>query len=145
MTPRAGCIYRHDAFYLSRANGKPRPKYLLVLAVSKGGDVVARLLTSRHAAQRPTSPPCFHGDPWPGFFLGVLGGNLVSSSWLDLRPLEDFRAEDFTVNLRLGTLRKVTELPARLLRSAMACVAAANDTTQQQAQDIHATLAELPA
>jgi hypothetical protein len=66
-----GRIFRHEQFYLDRDTGLLRPKYFLVLAVQSSGDCVARLLTSR-AHGRPEDPPCFHGTPYPGFFLDVL-------------------------------------------------------------------------
>jgi len=55
-----GDIYRHEAFYTDLSTGKLEPKYLLILAVPRGDDIVARLLTSR-AHGRPETPPCFHG------------------------------------------------------------------------------------
>ena len=57
------------------------------LAVLPGGDLVGRDLTSR-AHGRPVAPPCYHGDPYPGFYLGILGGQLQRESWLDLRTLK---------------------------------------------------------
>ncbi|WP_257386495.1 hypothetical protein [Tahibacter caeni] len=83
-----GDICCHDQFYQD-ANGQLRPKYFLVPARTAQGDVIARLLTSRYREFRPVDPPCHHGDPYPGFYFGVLGGPLTRESWLDLRPFDD--------------------------------------------------------
>jgi len=45
-----GQIYRHEDFYFSAETGRYVPKYFAVLALTPGGDVVARLLTSRARA-----------------------------------------------------------------------------------------------
>ena len=89
-----GRIYRHEQFYLDRDTGLLKPKYFLVLAVQSSGDCVARLLTSR-AHGRPEQPPCFHGTPYPGYFLGIPGQGLGVRTWIDLRFLEDFDGLDF--------------------------------------------------
>ncbi len=91
---QVGEIYRHEAFYLNQESGEFEPKYLLLLATLPSGDFVARLLTSR-AHGRPEDPPCFHGNPYPSYYLGVLGGPLGAKSWLDLRFLEDFDELEF--------------------------------------------------
>jgi hypothetical protein len=70
---QSGEIYRHDAFYRDMESGQTQRKYLVILAHTDGGDIVARLLTSR-AHGRPENPPCFHGLPYPGFYLGVMAG-----------------------------------------------------------------------
>ncbi len=85
MPARIGHVYRDSAFYVEPQTGELKPKYFLVLAAPERGDIVVRLLTSRYAGMRPENPACFHGDPYPGFFLGVLGGELGAKSWLDLR------------------------------------------------------------
>jgi hypothetical protein len=72
----SGAVYRHDRFYLDRETGELRAKFLLFLAPMRGGDWVARLLTSREN-MRPRVPPCFLGDPYPGYYLGVPGPPLV--------------------------------------------------------------------
>ena len=74
-----GQIYRHDRFYKNE-NGEWQTKYLLVLTGSPDGDVVFRLLTSRAHCRRE-NPRCYHGDPYPGFFLGYLGRELTAKSW----------------------------------------------------------------
>ncbi len=136
MPAQTGRVYRDDAFYPDPATGELKPKYFLVLAAPARGDIVARLLTSRYAGMRRESPPCFHGDPYPGFYLGVLGGVLNAKSWLDLRPLADLDRWDFARHEDAGRIHEVTTLPPELLRAAMECAAAADDTTRAQERAI---------
>ena len=144
MPARIGHVYRDSAFYVELQTGELRPKYFLVLAAPERGDIVVRLLTSRYAGVRPDNPACFHGDPYPGFFLGVLGGELGARSWLDLRALDDLDRWDFDRLEHAGRLREVMSLPSFKLRSALQCAAGADDTTRQQERLIRDALASVP-
>lgn len=138
-----GEIHHHRHFYLDRETGEFRGKFLLTLATLPSGDLVARLLTSRPHG-RPTSPPCYHGDPYPGFYLGVLGGPLRRESWLDLRGLNDFDADRVTREKSKGDLTFVMKLDSANLRQALDCAAAANDTTRLQERAMRDLAARLP-
>ena len=135
-----GVIFRHDLFYRDELTGERLPKYLAVLAVLPGGDLVFRLLTSRQLGRREQPPRC-HGDPYPGFFLGVLGGPLTQKSWLDLRGIEDFESGEFRTELAKNILQPVMRLNGEALRAAMECAAAASATTVAQEQAIRDQLA----
>jgi len=128
VTP--GQIYRHDHFYRDAA-GHWQTKYLLVLTGTPDGDVVFRLLTSR-AHGRPEQPPCYHGNPYPSFYLGHLGGALTAKSWLDLRRHDDYDGISFAADLIAGDLLPVATLPQETLCQALNCAASADDTTRQQ-------------
>ncbi|MFO1428928.1 MAG: hypothetical protein U1F76_02125 [Candidatus Competibacteraceae bacterium] len=125
-----GRIYRHDRFYKDE-NGKWQIKYLLVLTTSPDGDVVFRLLTSR-AHGRPENPRCYLGYPYPGFFLGYLGGELTAKSWLDLRIQDDYDNTAFANDQAAGCLTLIFTLPLVTFCEALDCVAGADDTTRQQ-------------
>lgn len=125
-----GHIYRRDRYYRN-ASGQWQSKYLLILTVTLGGDVVFRLLTSR-AHGRPESPPCYHGDPYPSFYLGYLGGALTSKSWLDLRRQDDYDGVLFTADLTARDLSFIAILANDILCQALDCAANADDTTRQQ-------------
>lgn len=56
--------------------------------MESGEDWVARLLTSRGNMRKET-PPCSLENPYPGFFLGVIGDPLSLKTWVDLRWLAD--------------------------------------------------------
>jgi hypothetical protein len=99
---RPGQVLGHPRYYRNQ-QGTWQLKYVLVLAGSPGGDVIHRVLTSR-AYGRPKSPPCYHGDPYPGFYLGRLGGPLSTDSWLDLHDADDFDGDCFLEWLRGGLL-----------------------------------------
>lgn len=126
---KVGEVWAHDAYYLD--GDTFRKKYLLALAVLPGGDVVYRLLTSRQNS-RPTDPACFHGLPYPAYYLGVLGRGLDKDSWLDLRECEDLDSYEFSKLYREGVLWHVGLLTKEQLCEALACVANADDTTGRQ-------------
>ncbi len=126
-----GEIYRHSGFYVDRETGELRSKYLLLLAATRSADWVARLLTSRENG-RPRVPPCYHGDPYPGFFLGVLGHPLNVDSWVDLRYMQDIDSDKATARIADGVFVKVGSIGDDMLCRVLECVAAAPDTTIAQ-------------
>lgn len=107
------------------------------------GDWVFRLLTSCEQGRR-RDPPCYHGEPYPGYFLGMLGGPLARDTWVDLRPCPDADIDDVQALIRKGVMRLVTRLTGSRLRAALECTAAAADTTRQQEQAIRDVLAGMP-
>ena len=125
-----GQIFRHVRYYRAQS-GQWKTKYLLVLAGSPSGDIIYRLLTSR-AYNRPKDPPCFHGVPYPGFYLGLIGAPLTADSWLNLHQADDYEGLAFSADLNRGLIQCVRTLPQALLRAALDCVANADDTTRQQ-------------
>lgn len=137
-----GQIYRHEDFYFSAETGHYEPKYFIALASTPGGDVVARLLTSR-AHGRPENPPCFHGNPYPGFFLDVLGPPLGTKSWVDLRGFEDLDIGDARRRQERQRISLVATLSNATLVALLECVANADDTTKLQEQSIRNQLATL--
>lgn len=138
---KPGEIHRHEAFYRSPETGAMEPKYLLALARTPGDDIVARLLTSR-AHARPENPRCFHGFPYPGFYLGVLGSGLNQKSWVDLRYLDDLDSADVLRLHKKGVLVSVMALDAELFWGALDCAAAAPDTTVLQERCMRDQLAK---
>lgn len=139
---RSGEIYRHEAFYLNAETGELEPKYLLLLATLSSDDLVARLLTSRQHGRRE-NPPCFHGHPYSGFYLGVLGGPLTAKSWVDLRYLEDFDGLEFQRRLTTKRVSFVMTISKDVLAEALACAAGADDTSRLQERAIRDELSRL--
>lgn len=125
-----GQVYLHSRFYKDE-RGRPLPKYLVVLAIAPGGDIVFRLLTSQPHG-RPENPRCYHGDPYPGFYLGVLGDPLILPTWIDLRKSDDYEETEFREDLNSGIISKVLVIPQDLFCDALTCAANAEDTTRQQ-------------
>lgn len=139
---RPGDIYRHDCFYRDEETGELLPKYLLVLAVPEGDDIVTRLLTSR-AHGRPETPPCYHGRPYGGYFLGVPGAPLTEKTWIDLRPFDDLDPAEFRKREANGILVRALVLESATLRADLECVAGSDDTTRRQEGHLRDTLAAL--
>lgn len=143
MHVAVGAILRHPRFYIDAEIGVLKPKFLLVLAAPAQTDVVFRLLTSRHPELRPEQPRCYHGAPYPGFYLGVPGGALDARTWVDLRGMDDYDRADFERDLDRRLLEPQAPLAGLILREALECAAAADDTTRQQEQLIRDALATL--
>lgn len=137
---QAGDIYRHEDFYRDPRTGTLAPKYLLFLARTPSDDLVARLLTSRPHG-RPESPPCFHGNPYPGFYLGYLGGALSAKSWVDLRKLDDIDFSSATRRKKEGVMQLVLTLEQKRTIDVLECAAGADDTTRQQEKSMRDELA----
>jgi hypothetical protein len=139
---QAGDILRHTQFYADTETGELKAKYPLVLAMPTGGDVVVRLLTSRQHG-RPESPPCYHGMPYPSYFLGIPCQPLSKNTWLDLRYLDDLDPDDLLKLVRKNIISLDGSLPKPVLISAMDCAANADDTTRQKSRLIRDALAAL--
>ncbi len=138
-SPMPGQIFRHPRYYRDESGWQT--KYLLVLTVS-ADDLIYRLLTSRPHG-RPEQPPCYHGDPYPGFYLGVLGGALGAKTWLDLRQQDDYDRRTFSKHLAEGLLTLQTTLPKAQLCATLDCAANADDTTRQQSRLMRDTRARI--
>jgi len=139
---KPGDIYRHDRFYVDSTTGEVRPKYLLFMAPTRSGDWVVRLLTSR-AHARPRQPPCFHGDPYPGYFLGAPGPPIERDTWIDLRGCSDVDVDEARVLIAKGVMHNVSRVESAQFRPALECAAGAADTTRHQEQAIRDQLARL--
>lgn len=137
-----GEVWRHERFYRNAETGRLEAKYLLCLARTPAGDFVARLLTSR-AHGRPEQPRCYHGNPYPGFYLGVPGNPLTAKTWLDLRHLDDLDEFEVALKSRERALTPVMTLDQETLAAAIECVAGADDTTRYQEQALREQLARM--
>lgn len=135
-----GHIY-HFADYVF-TDGASKNKYLLLLAVSRSGDYIFRLLTSRSHG-RSIHPPCHHGNPYPSFYLDTAGGMLPKQSWLDLCKQDDYDQQDFDSELSTGRINLIGSVPAPMFRAALQCVAGADDTTYAQEQALRDMLSGL--
>jgi hypothetical protein len=138
----SGEIYRHEQFYIDRETGEFKPKYFIVLATTPSEDIIARLLTSRSHGRRE-NPPCFHGDPYPGYFLGVPGDPLAHKSWVDLRKFDDLDGLTLQRDQKRNLIRLATALADSVLFAVMECVANAADTTNMQSRIFLDTLSTL--
>jgi hypothetical protein len=137
-----GEILYNPRHYVDAQTGESMPKYFLILSFTRADDAIVRLLTSRQHG-RPEDPCCYHGDPYPSFYLGVLGGRLPQKSWLDLRNHPDLESALLQQRLRSGSIKLVMRLELPQLMLAMECAAAAADTTREQEQCIRDALSRL--
>ncbi|CAE6971636.1 hypothetical protein R69608_07649 [Paraburkholderia nemoris] len=128
--PSAGDIWLEPCHYQDD-DGIWHPKYLLILAFTRGGDIVYRVLTSRSNG-RPKRPACYQGDPYASFYLGVLGGPLCKDSWVDLQYADDYDGRSFTKAQSAGALKLVASLTPAILCPVLACAIGAADTTKAQ-------------
>ena len=138
---RPGDIYRDNAFYVA-PTGELKRKFLLVLAAPVKRDVVIRLLTSRPHG-RPENPPCFHGAPYAGYFLGVPGGELNQKTWVDLRPQGDLDVIACRGQEEKGLMERTLVLDEVITASVIECVAGADDTTREQENLLRDALAAM--
>lgn len=131
--PNPGEIWRDSEYYPDAETGEFLPKFLLVVGVRPAdGDVVYKLLTSK-AHGRPQEPTCFHGFPYPGYFLGILRTPLLPlNTWVDLRESEEYDRRDFDRFQQRGRLDYVHTLPQETFIDAARCVAGAPDTLKRQ-------------
>lgn len=105
-------------------------------------NIVYRLLTSR-AHARPETPPCYHGDPYPSFYFGLIGASLTAKSWLDLRRQDDYDARSFAQAIATGRLAMQIAVPPAQLCAVLDCAANADDTSRQQTRQMLDTRARL--
>lgn len=136
--PKSGEIWLDHDFFDGIT---PKRKYMLIMAVEQG-DITYRLLTSQQHG-RPEEPPCFHHDPYNGFYLGVLGAPLVKQSWLDLSLTDDMDVVAFGRMERASRLTKIMDLHPSVFCPALRCTIGAGDTTNRQAKRIGDVVAKL--
>ncbi len=129
-------------FYRDRLTGEVKRKFFVVLAQLPSEDLVVRLLTSRSHG-RPETPRCYHGLPYPGFYLGVLGGRFSKQSWLDLRYLDDLDPAPAAGLRKRAVLEHVGTLDLAMFGDLLDCAARADDTTKAQEKAMRDELARL--
>ena len=140
---KPGSIYHHSQFYRDQS-GQFKAKFFLVLAHSTSDEIVARLLTSKPHGRRK-NPPCFHGLPYPGYYLGNLNGVMRHETWVDLRALEDFDGKALAEFEAESIVEPITELTRDRFIDVLDCAASAEDTTRYQEsliRDLRAKIAE---
>ena len=142
--PNIGEVWKHTAFYTDVNTGEELPKYLLILGFDSSRDVVYKLLTSR-SGTRSQNPSCYHGDPYPGYYMGILlpTGSLCKETWLDLRESENFDSYDFEALISSSTLSHVHTIPSDVLCPLLSCAAESSDVSRRQKDIIYASRSEL--
>lgn len=139
-----GQIWRDDCYYLDRQTGECQRKYLLVLAVdARSGDIVTAVFTSKPNGL-VEQPPCNHGPPRAGYFVGTPRGVLARPTWVDFNSLQDLDAADLPRLQRSGRLSVLAQvLPVPLFCAVLRCLLQYDDLTGRQARLVGDVAAQL--
>jgi hypothetical protein len=143
MPPALGQVWRWADFYPDRETGELLPKYVAILALAQGGDVVMRLLTSQENLRSRAG--CSHDSTRPGFYLGVLDphGRLHEQSWIDLREFDNIDQPIWDRLVGEAKLTHELDLSIDVLCEILQCAIGAPDTTRQQQIAMYASRAQL--
>lgn len=136
-----GEVWRHVEYYFDNDTNRWMPKFVLVLGITVGGDVVVRTFTSReHLRERDA---CSHDATRPGFFLGVVNPalGLGRETWLDLRGTDDIDLDFWNSLVQAGTLIRVCVLPQPTMCPLLLCSIGAPDTLRIQVDALYASRA----
>ena len=134
-----GEVYLHADYYQNPDGNNE--KFLVILASCPAGDYIYKLLTSRENG-RPRNPACYHGDPYPSYFLDTLGGIMRRESWVDLRAADDYDSYHFRSRVDDGIITLIGQIPHDELLALLECVAGSDDVTLRQERSIRDALAE---
>lgn len=118
-----GQIWQDDCYYLDKATGECKRKFLLILAVDpKSGDCVTVVFTSQPNGL-PEHPACYIGNPRSGFYLGVPGDAFYKETWLDFNCFETLDSIDLNLHVKSGRTKLIKQtLPAETFCAALRCV-----------------------
>ena len=143
MRPKVGEIWLHTAFYHCKESGELLPKFLAILGITQGSDIVLRLLTSRPNLRELAK--CSHDETTPGYFLGAFDpeNGLRNDTWLDLRGLEDLDVLQWDRTFAKGVLTKKSTIPADEFCDLLLCAIRARDTSGYQETALYATRTNL--
>lgn len=132
-------LWRDGQYYLDAASGEYMPKYVLILATSlNGDDALSAVLTSKSNGLR-RDPPCDHGPPRAGYFIGVPGGGLTLPTWVDFSSVDDQDSFAFERRVVAGRVSKAAlTLPPPLFCQVLRCLTQSDDLVKRQ----HAWLAQ---
>ena len=89
--------------------------------------ILARTTTQPHG--RSHNPPCYLGEPYPGFYIDKCDGLLTQPTWITLNRLDDYDARDFDTKVAAGDITLLGELPLNTFCQILECAARAQDIT----------------
>ena len=142
--PRPAQVWLDTCYYFDRDTGECQPKYLLIVAVDRAGDLVTVVFTSKSHGMGE-APPCSAGPPRAGYFVGAPGGVLTKPTWADFSSLQDVDRLDFQRWNQSGRVRQIPRaLPTPIFCGVLRCLLGFDDLTGRQAKvvgDVIQTLA----
>jgi hypothetical protein len=133
--PNPGEIWLEHCHYWDD-NDNPCSAYVIVLAITSGGDIVYRRASGYTIV--PPAGHCFHQAPRPSYRLGHLNGISQTESWLDLTHRDTYNRAAFSQSVADGSVTFKGTLSPDVLCGALACLAGAPDTQLDQQVAIQA-------
>lgn len=138
--PQPGDVYHFPDYVFP--DGSSRDKFIVLLAVTRASDWIVVRTTSRQNG-RPTHPPCYHGYPYPGYFVELADGLFRLPTWIALDRFDALDSKAFAARAK----SRHVELKGRLGRSLFAgllrCCVQSDDVTVLQDQAMREVLATL--
>lgn len=131
--PEIGEVWKNSEFYSDKDTGNPLPKYFLIIGTENTGDIIYKLLTSRSNG-RPSDPACYHGLPYPSYYIGTPqpSGCLCKPTWIDLRESETVDCMDFKRLLHASVVSLEHTISNDELIPILECAAQSDDITKRQ-------------
>ena len=127
--PQPGGLYHYPGYVFP--DGGQRNKYVLLMGKTRADDwILARTTTQPHG--RSHNPPCYLGEPYPGFYIDKCDGLLTQPTWITLNRLDDYDARDFDTKVAAGDITLLGELPLNTFCQILECAARAQDATAAQ-------------
>jgi hypothetical protein len=127
--PQPGELYHYPNYVFP--DGGQRDKFVLLMGKTRADDwILARTTTQPHG--RSHNPPCYHGDPYPGFYINTAGGLLPKTTWVALDRLDDYDTRDFDTKAAQGKIALVGKLALNTFCQLLDCAIRAQDITAIQ-------------
>lgn len=127
--PQAGELYHFPNYVFP--DGDQRDKFVLLMGRTPSDDwVLARTTTKAHG--RSHNPPCYLGDPYPGFYIDKADGLLPRPTWVMLNRLDDYDARDFDAKIVQNQITLIGNLPLNVFCQLLDCAVRAQDITRIQ-------------
>lgn len=138
--PQPGELYHFPDYVFP--DGGQRNKFVLLMGKTPANDwILAR--TTKQPQGRSHNPPCYLGDPYPGFYIDKANGLLTQPTWVVLNRLDDYDARDFAAKTARNKITFVGKLPVGTFCQLLDCAVRAQDITAIQERAMRDLRADL--
>lgn len=138
--PQAGELYHFPDYVFP--DGGQRDKFILLMGRTPSDDwILARTTTKPQG--RSHNPPCYLGDPYPGFYIDKANGLLTQPTWVVLNRLDDYDARDFDSKVTRGEITLIGKFPLDTFCQLLDCAVRAQDITRIQERAMRDLRADL--
>ena len=121
--PQPGELYHFPDYVFP--DGGQRNKFVLLMGKTRADDwILARTTTQPHG--RSHNPPCYLGEPYPGFYIDKCDGLLTQPTWITLNRLDDYDARDFDTKVAAGD---IVSMPVELSSAPEQLPSSTNEVT----------------